>query len=132
MKAFEKLQNRPNVILFDGQGVAHPRKFGIASHIGLLLNIPSIGCAKSRLYGEYKEPGIEKGSSEILVDRSGEQIGSVLRTRNNVKPIFVSPGHLVGFDESVEIVMQCVTKYRIPEPTRIADMEVERYKKEHN
>lgn len=128
METLKQLQNQVDLILFDGQGIAHPRRLGIASHIGLLLDLPTIGCAKSKLIGEFKEPKQEKGSKEILWDKQGKQLGTVLRTRTNVKPIFVSPGHRFGFEESTEIVMQCVTKYRIPEPTRIADIEVEKLK----
>ena len=102
---------------------------GIASHMGLLLHIPTIGCAKSRLYGDYEEPAMEKGSRSYLLDRNGEPIGVVLRTRHRVKPVFVSPGHMTGIEESADIVMNCVGRYRIPEPTRIAHKRVGEYKR---
>ena len=129
LKAFELLEKKPDVIIFDGQGIAHPRKLGIASHMGLILHIPTIGCAKSRLYGDYEEPAMEKGSRSYLLDRNGEPIGVVLRTRHRVKPVFVSPGHMTGIEESADIVMNCVGRYRIPEPTRIAHKRVGEYKR---
>ncbi len=124
-----KLNTSPDLLIFDGQGIAHPRHMGIASHMGLKLNIPSIGCAKSRLFGEYIEPSPEKGSSSPLTDGEDRQIGVVLRTRENVKPVFVSPGHMVGMDESAEIIMSCTGKYRIPIPTREAHIRVGEYRK---
>ncbi len=120
INALKKLSIKPDVLLFDGQGIAHPRGIGIASHIGVMLDIPAIGCAKSRLVGEFREPGIEKGSWTYL-HYKGRRIGAVLRTKNNVRPVFVSPGHLIDIDSSVEIVMRCVSGYRIPEPLRRAD-----------
>lgn len=131
LKTFPKLHIKPDLIIFDGQGIAHPRRLGIASHMGLFLEVPSIGCAKSRLYGNYEEPGVEKFSRSMLYDKENRPIGTVLRTRSEVKPVFVSPGHLIGIDESVEIIKKCVTKYRLPEPTRIADIEVAKYKKSY-
>ncbi len=116
----KKLKNSPDLIIFDGQGIAHPKKFGLASHIGVLLDIPSIGCAKSRLVGQFREPGLKKGSISTLLYK-GDKVGTVLRTRTKVKPVFVSPGHRIDFDDSVRIVMGCATKYRLPEPTRCAD-----------
>jgi deoxyribonuclease V len=129
LKAFELLEKKPDLLIFDGQGIAHPRKLGIASHMGLLLHIPTIGCAKSRLYGDYEEPEMEKGSRSYLLDRDGERIGMVLRTRYRVKPVFVSPGHMTGIEESADIVMHCVGRYRIPEPIRIAHRRVGEYKR---
>ncbi|HNU91434.1 MAG TPA: deoxyribonuclease V [Spirochaetota bacterium] len=120
LRAFENLKNKPDVLIFDGQGIAHPRRFGIACHMGLLLGIPSIGCAKSRLYGSYEEPDEERGSTSPLLGNDGERIGTVLRTRSRVSPVFVSPGHLVGMDEAARIVLACTGKYRIPVPTRMA------------
>ncbi len=130
LKALANLDIQPDVIIFDGQGIAHPRRLGIAAHMGLLLNMPSIGCAKSRLCGSYEEPGLDRGEKSFLFDRKNRPIGSVLRTRRGVKPVFVSPGHLVGLGEAVEIVMNCLTKYRIPEPVRIADIEATKYKRD--
>jgi deoxyribonuclease V len=129
LKTFELLEKRPDLIIFDGQGIAHPRRLGIASHMGLLLNISTIGCAKSRLYGSYEEPGREKGARSYLFDRDGERIGMVLRTRYSVKPVFVSPGYMAGIEESADIIMQCVNRYRIPEPIRVAHKSVGEYKR---
>jgi len=128
LKTFKKIKTKPDVIIFDGQGIAHPRKLGIAAHMGLFLNIPTIGCAKSKLYGSYDEPGTDKGAESLLYDKSNSPIGTVLRTRKNVKPVFISPGHKIGIKESKEIIMNCVIKYRIPEPVRIAHIEVGKYK----
>jgi deoxyribonuclease V len=128
-KAFEKLTKTPDVVIFDGQGIAHPRRLGLAAHMGLWLGIPTVGCAKSRLVGEHRQPGKRKGQSTRLLD-SGEKIGEVLRTRDGVKPVYVSPGHLADFETSTRLVLRCCTKYRLPEPTRLADIEVARYKRE--
>lgn len=120
LKAYRRLRTNPDLILFDGHGVAHPRGIGIASHMGVILNIPTIGCAKSRLIGTYKCPGRKKGDWTYLYNNN-ERIGVVLRTRDNVRPIFVSPGHMTDIDSSIEIVMHCITRFRIPEPLRRAD-----------
>ena len=120
MRAIQKLALKPDLLLCDGQGIAHPEGMGIASHIGVLLNIPSIGCAKSRLVGDYQEPDISKGRCTDLIFH-GKKIGMVLRTRDNVKPLFVSPGHLIDRKGAVSIVLHCVMKYRLPEPIRRAD-----------
>ena len=118
-KAYEKLKIKPDVIMVDAQGIAHPRGFGAAAHLGVVLNTPTIGCAKSRLCGQYDEPEIEKGGSfPLLLD--GKEIGRVLRTKKNVKPLFVSRGHLVTLEDSVAVVMRTLTRYRIPEPIRQA------------
>ena len=120
ISAVRKLRQLPEVIIVDGQGIAHPLEIGIASHIGVLLDIPTIGCAKSRLIGEYSEPGPEKGQWSPLVYKD-KQVGAVLRTRDNVKPVFVSPGHLIDLNSSIEIVLRSLTLYRLPEPIRRAD-----------
>jgi deoxyribonuclease V len=120
VNAVKRLKTPPDLILVDGQGIAHPRGIGIASHIGILLGIPTIGCAKSSLVGEFREPGMEKGDWTYLIHK-GVRVGAVLRTRGDVKPVFVSPGHLADVPSSVEVVMCCVSKYRIPEPLRRAD-----------
>lgn len=120
MRALSGLRQMPDLILVDGQGIAHPDRIGIASHIGVLLNIPTIGCAKSRLIGTYDEPGLRRGNSTPLTDHANI-IGIVLRTRDNTAPLFVSPGHLIDHASSVRIVMQCLGKFRIPEPLRRAD-----------
>lgn len=127
--ALKKLKIRPDIVLFDGQGIAHPKGIGIASHIGVLLNIPTIGCAKSRLIGEYHEPDVVKGSSSHLIFK-GKRVGTILRTRNHVKPVFVSPGHMTDIKTSVEIVMKCTSNYRLPEPLRRADYLSKRLKRE--
>jgi deoxyribonuclease V len=120
VSTLEKVRIEPDLLLFDGQGIAHPRGLGIASHMGLLFDKPAIGCAKSRLVGEYREPGVEKGSLTPLLLKQ-VRVGSVVRTRRNVKPILVSPGHRVDIETSVEIVLSCCNRYRIPEPIRWAD-----------
>ena len=119
LKAFRKLETIPDVVICDGQGAAHMRGFGIACHLGLYLNVPTLGCGKSRLVGSYEMPGVDKGSVESL-SYKGKEVGKVVRTRNNVKPVFISPGHLIGMKESVEIVLKSCTKYRLPEPIRAA------------
>jgi deoxyribonuclease V len=115
----EKIKTAPDVFIIDGQGIAHPRRLGIACHIGLLIDKPTIGCAKSRLIGTFDEPGSKKGDYADLMD-SGENIGAVLRTRTNVKPVYVSVGHKCTLDNAVSIVLECTTKYRLPEPSRLA------------
>jgi deoxyribonuclease V len=118
--AVKKLMRRPDIILVDGQGIAHPRQFGIACHIGVLLDIPTIGCAKTRLVGEYREPGTRKGAWSAL--RYGSMVvGTVLRTRDGVRPLFVSPGHRIDRSGAIRLVLACAGKYRIPEPLRCAD-----------
>ena len=118
--AFRKLRTEPDLILIDGHGVAHPRRFGIACHIGILFDKPTIGCAKSRLVGEHQEPGKRAGSTTALV-QEGERTGVVLRTRDNVRPIYVTTGHRVSLDTAVAFVKQCMDGFRIPKPTREAD-----------
>ncbi|MCJ7604957.1 MAG: deoxyribonuclease V [Dehalococcoidales bacterium] len=119
LEACERLKAIPDVIMVDGQGVAHPRRIGLASHLGLCLEVPVIGCAKSRLCGTHEEPGPEAGSTAELVE-SGEIIGSVLRTRRGVKPVYVSVGHMVDLPAAVRLVLGCCRGYRLPEPTRLA------------
>ncbi|MCH7761667.1 deoxyribonuclease V [candidate division TA06 bacterium] len=120
LNALEKIHKDPDILLIDGQGVAHPRGLGLASHIGLLLDKPTIGCAKSRLVGEYEEPDRVMGSVTPLTLKQ-KRIGSVVRTRNSVKPLFISPGHKIDLETSVEIVLKCCRGYRLPEPIRSAD-----------
>ena len=119
LEAMLKLSAEPDLLLCDGQGIAHPRRFGIAAHLGLLLDIPAVGVGKSRLTGTHETVPLEKGSSVPLMDK-GEQIGVVLRTRTNVSPLYISPGHRVSVDTAYQLVMHCVTKYRLPETTRHA------------
>ncbi|HLU11722.1 MAG TPA: deoxyribonuclease V [Oceanobacillus sp.] len=118
-EAFKQLQCEPDVYIFDGMGRAHPRRIGIATHIGLWLQKPTIGCGKTHLIGRYQEPLDERGAYSELVDRN-EVIGVVLRTRASVKPVYISVGHLADLPTSIELVMRCTTKYRLPEPIRAA------------
>ncbi len=110
----------PGLLLCDGQGLAHPRRFGFASHLGVFLDVPSVGVAKSRLIGDYDEPGPEPGAWTPLSDR-GEIIGAVVRTRRGAKPLFVSIGHRIGLASAISLVLACTRGYRLPEPTRLAD-----------
>ena len=127
LEAIKKLKQSPDVWLIDGQGIAHPRRIGLASHLGLFLDTPTIGCAKSRLIGTYDEPKPEKGSFSWLYDND-EKIGAVLRTRTAVKPLFISPGHLCSFQDAIYYTLACTTQYRLPEPTRIAHQTVGKLK----
>jgi len=122
LAAWKKLKSRPDLLLFDGQGIAHPRRIGLAAHMGLWLDLPSVGVAKSRLYGTHESPGPNRGDTANLLDEKdpGPVIGSVLRTRSNVKPVFVSPGHRIGVERSTEFTLACCTHYRLPETTRWA------------
>ncbi len=121
MAALEQLPRKPDLILVDGQGIAHPRGMGIASYLGVLSGIPSIGCAKSRLVGEHDEPRRKKGDwSPLRFD--GKTIGAVLRTRDNTRPLFISPGHKTDLDSSIRLTLACTGAFRIPEPIRCADM----------
>ena len=122
IRCFGKTTTPFDVILCDGQGIAHPRRFGLASHLGLTLNVPAVGCAKSRLVGEYNTPGISRGNHTRLIYR-GKQVGNVLRTRDGVKPLFVSPGFRTDFAGSRNITLSCLTRFRLPEPTRLAHIE---------
>jgi deoxyribonuclease V len=130
MKAWEKLVTKPDVLLVDGIGIAHPRRLGIASHLGLVLDMPTIGCAKSVLTGTYEEPGTEPEDFSYLRDtrNASEIIGAAVRTKHNVKPVFISPGHLITLSESIELVLACVRKHRLPEPTRLAHNTVNEYR----
>jgi deoxyribonuclease V len=125
--AARKLRVRPDVFIIDGQGIAHPRRLGLAAHLGLFLDRPTIGCAKSRLTGEYDEPPSEKGAYTLLTDKS-EEIGAVVRTRTNVKPVFVSVGNKCVVQDAVRDVLACAAKYRLPEPTRLAHQKVGKLK----
>lgn len=119
VEAFEKLTEAPDIFLFDGMGIAHPRRLGIASHLGLWLGRPTVGCGKTRLVGEAEEPAADKGSASPLTDR-GLRIGTLLRTRTGVAPVYVSPGHLCDIDSATAIVMATTCRYRLPEPIRAA------------
>lgn len=117
--AWEALQTKPDLLLCDGQGIAHPRRLGIASHLGLWIDRPTIGVAKKRLVGTFEEPGIKKGCWTPLMDKE-ETIGAVLRSRTGVKPLYISPGHQISLPTALEFVQACLTRYRLPETTRQA------------
>ena len=121
IECFSDLKFNPDIFIFDGQGLAHPRKMGLATHMGILINKPSIGCAKSILFGSYKLPSPKKGSYSYLKGKEGEIIGALLRTRGSTKPICVSIGNKITLNESIEFILKVSPKYRIPEPIRIAD-----------
>ncbi|WP_270169011.1 deoxyribonuclease V [Paenibacillus sp. SYP-B4298] len=125
IKAFSKISVTPDLIVCDGQGVAHPRRFGLASHLGVLLNTPTIGCGKTKLLGDYEDPGIKRGDYSTLLDNNDE-IGIVLRTQNNVKPIYVSIGHRISLPTACKWILQLAPRFRLPETTRQADQLVNR------
>lgn len=120
LQALQQLKAEPDLLMVDGQGIAHPRRLGIAAHLGVLTDIPSIGVAKSRLTGTYREPGQASGSQSPLLDK-GERIGTVLRSKPKTNVLFISPGHKVDQETAVTLTLQCLRGYRLPEPTRIAD-----------
>ena len=119
---FEKLTYEPDLILVDGQGIAHPRRMGLATHLGLIFNKPTIGCAKSRLFGRYREPGLKAGSTQPLLTDQKEVVGAVVRTKTNVRPLFISGGHKIDLDASVHFTLTSCRGYRLPEPTRQAHL----------
>jgi len=127
LAAVEKLKSRPDVFIIDGQGIAHPRRLGLAAHLGLFFDRPTIGCAKSRLIGTFKDPPAQKGSYSLLKD-DNDVIGAAVRTRTNVKPVFVSVGNKCTLEDAIRIVLSCTTRFRIPEPTRLAHQLVGRVK----
>jgi len=116
----------PDLLVCDGQGIAHPRGLGLAAHLGVLFDLPTIGCAKSRLVGEYRQPGLEKGAMTPLQGATGDLLGMVVRTRERVKPVFVSPGHLISIKRAAMMVLKLSTRYRLPEVTRQAHQYVNR------
>ena len=120
LDALSQIKITPDLILCDGQGIAHPRRFGLACHLGLLITVPTIGVAKSRLIGQHEELPPEKGSWQPLRHR-GEVIGAVVRSRTGVKPLYVSPGHRISLPTAIDYVLRCTPKYRLPETTRWAD-----------
>ncbi len=129
LEAFRRLSRRPDLVVFDGQGIAHPRGIGLASHLGVLLGLPSVGCAKSRLVGEHAEPGARRGDwAPLRID--GRVVGAVLRTREGVKPVYVSQGHRVGLRQAIRSVL-AVTRFRVPEPIRLAEQTVNALKRAH-
>ncbi len=119
IKAFHKLRWKPDVMIYDGQGIAHPREMGLASHMGLWFNLPSIGCAKTPLSGEFILPDPLKGSFE-WIRREGKKLGAVVRTRDNIKPLFISPGHRIDFSTSNQLILESCKGFRFPEPLRKA------------
>ena len=120
LKCYRKLKVKPDLILVDGQGIAHPRALGLASHLGVVLGKPTIGCAKSHLYGTYEAPNEKRGAYAPIFTPGDKKIGWVLRTRNAIHPVFVSPGHLVDLDDCRTYVLNTATRYRLPEPIRFA------------
>jgi deoxyribonuclease V len=118
--AWKMLRTVPDLILCDSHGTAHPRGLGMASHLGIMLGMPSIGCAKSHLFGSYEEPGPEREERSPVTGRTGRVIGSVLRTRTGVRPVYVSPGHMIDLRTSIRFILACSPKYRIPVPLRMA------------
>ncbi|MGE3182809.1 MAG: endonuclease V, partial [Phycisphaerae bacterium] len=129
LRAFAKLEKIPDVVLCDGQGLAHPRRLGLASHLGLWLRIPTIGCAKSRLCGEHRMPARTRGSRTKLVHQA-ELVGTVVRTRDDVRPLYVSVGNLCTLADAVRLTLACSVGYRMPEPTRLADRIVAKARKD--
>jgi deoxyribonuclease V len=128
LAAIHALQHEFGAVLFDGQGFAHPRRCGIASHLAIEMDRPGIGVGKSRLIGTFADPALKAGSIAPLMD-GDEQIGVALRTQNGIRPVFVSVGHRVDLDSAVKLVLACCTRFRIPEPTRQADIEVAKLKR---
>ena len=128
VEAFRRLRKVPDAVMIDGQGVAHPRGLGLASHIGLWLGVPTVGCAKSRLVGEHRPPVLKKCNYSFLRFR-GRRVGAAVVTRAGVKPVFVSPGHMMDISASIGLVKACCTRYRIPETTRLPHLEVTKWRK---
>ncbi|HRY47193.1 MAG TPA: deoxyribonuclease V [Candidatus Paceibacterota bacterium] len=126
LAALACLRQRPDLILCDGQGLAHPRRFGLACHVGVICDLPAVGCAKSLLVGDYDTPGASRGCTAPLLHRQ-EHVGEVVRTRSEVKPVFVSVGHRMDLSSAVDLVLSCAKRYRLPEPTRLADRYVARF-----
>ncbi|MEJ2727708.1 MAG: deoxyribonuclease V [Deltaproteobacteria bacterium] len=120
LEVLDKLETAPDLLMVDGHGIAHPRRFGMASHIGVLLDMPTIGCAKTRLVGDYNEPQGNRGGVSLLT-HGRETIGAVVRTRTDVKPLFVSIGHRMDLEASIQVVLKSCRGYRLPEPLRRAD-----------
>jgi deoxyribonuclease V len=132
LRAFAKLRHEPDVLFVDGQGLAHPRSAGIACHLGVLLDRPTIGCAKSLLVGSYRAPSQPRGAFTYLYNGNGRVIGAALRTRDRVQPIFVSIGHRIGLARAIALTLACGRGCRVPEPTRQADILAEQAKRERS
>lgn len=128
VKVWEQMPVKPGVLVVDGHGIAHPRRMGIAAHFGALTGQPSMGCAKNILFGKFEEPLADSGSATPIMDKD-EQIGYAFRSKSRTAPVFVSPGHLMGLNNTLELIRQCTGKYRIPEPTRLAHELVNRFRK---
>lgn len=125
---WEQMEIKPDLLIVDGHGIAHPRRMGIAAHFGTVTGQPSMGCAKKRLFGKFEEPGLEYGSFSPIYDKQ-EQIGYAFRSKAKTAPVFISPGYGLGMQNSLEVIQQCTGKYRIPEPTRLAHELVNRFRK---
>lgn len=123
LDVFAMIQSEPDVVMLDAHGFSHPRRFGLACHVGLWLDRPCLGCAKSRLVGEFKEPGKKAGARSPLLDKD-EVIGTMLRTKTGIKPVFISVGHKINLDDAAKVALACSRGYRIPEPTRQAHLYV--------
>ena len=130
MEAWQKLTIQPDVIMFDGHGIAHPRRMGIATHMGLWVNRPSFGCGKSVLVGEFDDPAPERGNWSPMVHQN-EVVGAALRTKNKVNPVFISPGHLIDLPTAIDLTLRCDGGYRLPEPTRRAHLFVNALRRQH-
>lgn len=130
IRCFRKIKTTPDVVIFDGQGIAHPRGIGIASHMGLVIDVPSIGCGKTRLCGEHEPVGGRRGDFAPLIFKE-EQCGVVLRTKSDVKPLFISPGHRIDYSSAVAVTLACCRGYRLPEPVRQAHLLVNRLRKKY-
>ena len=120
LKCYEKLKIKPDLIIVDGQGIAHPRKMGIAAHFGVLINTPTIGCGKSKLYGEFANAENPGDAQKITDPKTRDQIGWAFKSKRRANPLIISPGHLISVDQSLEIIKTCLRGYRLPEPTRLA------------
>jgi deoxyribonuclease V len=127
VQVWEQMKKKPDILVVDGHGIAHPRRLGIAAHFGALTGQPSTGCAKKILFGKFEEPGMEKGAYSPIYDK-GEEIGYVLRSKAKVKPVYVSPGHLISLADSLQLMKECLGSYRIPEPTRLAHELVNKFR----
>ena len=130
MEAWQKLTTQPDVIMFDGHGIAHPRRMGIATHMGLWVNRPSFGCGKSVLVGKFDDPAPERGNWSPMLHQ-GEVVGAALRTKNKVNPVFISPGHLIDLPTAIDLTLRCDGGYRLPEPTRRAHLFVNALRRQH-